>query len=276
MPPHSNPFYSKVMTGIEEACRRSGINLLFVTLPVDENNRPLETPPMLENYAADGLLLVGAFVDSIITAIGKRRLPPLVLVDGYSDTDSYDAVISDNFQGAYDAAAHLIHMGHREIGLLGGEANAYPSLQERCSGFRRALKDNGLSNGHWASFNVNRGKGYEQVTQLLQENSQITALFAVNDDVAVTALRAASDLGKKVPEDLSLVSYDDTYLVANANPPLSSMHVDTLSMGREAVHLLQLRLENPEATRMTLTIHPTLVERGSVSAGPQYSNRLNP
>lgn len=267
IPPQANPFYSKVIVGIEDACRRKGINLLFATLPVDENNRPVEVPQLLHNDMVDGLLMVGTYVDDTFS-LPNRRTPPIVLVDGYSDTGRYDTVVSDNFHAAYQAVEYLIEKGHRHIGLVGSDVNCYPSLQERRNGYLRALKENQIGEVFIANFNLNKSKGYQETVNLLTEHSKITALFCVNDDIASAALRAAQSLGKGVPEEISILGYDDTYIAANTHPALTTMHVDTVAMGRAAVHLLSLRLENPETARMTLTIHPWLVERESISRAP--------
>jgi LacI family transcriptional regulator len=80
------------------------------------------------------------------------------------------------------------------------------------------------------------------------------------------AFRAVKALGKQVPADISIIGYDDTYLALNTHPALTIMRVDRLAMGRAAMHLLALRLENPESARMSLTIHSTLVERESIAA----------
>ncbi len=267
LPPQSNPFYSKVIIGIEDVCRRNGINLLFATLPVDENNRPVEIPQLLYNDRIDGLLMVGAFVDETIISISGKHTPHIVLVDGYSNTESYDTVISDNFRAAYQAVEHLIQKGHRHIGLVGSETDGYPSLQERRNGYFRALKEYGISDGYIADFNININTthGYDDTVALLKENPQITALFCVNDEIGFSAIRAAQDQGLRVPEDISIIGYDDTYIAAKSRPALTTMRVDTIAMGRAAVQLLSLRLDNPESARMTLTIHPTLVERESVA-----------
>jgi DNA-binding LacI/PurR family transcriptional regulator len=265
-PPQANPFYSKIIVGIEDACRRAGINLLFGTLPVDLNNRIEEVPAMAYGGIAQGLLMVGTFVDETITSIPGRRIPPIVLVDGYSNTESYDAVVSDNFQAAFDAVEYLIKKGHRHIGMIGGEEDSYPSIKQRRNGYLRALKQNGIANSYLADFNIGYEKGFEQTTRLLGANPQITALFAANDEIAVNAMHAAQELGRRVPGDLSVVGYDDTYLAVNTSPKLTTVRVDTVAMGRAAVHLLQLRIENQGTARMTLTIHPVLVERDSVAA----------
>ncbi|MCE1252485.1 MAG: LacI family transcriptional regulator [Anaerolineae bacterium] len=266
--PQANPFYSKVIFGIEEACRRSGISLLFSMLPVDENNYPLEYPALLNGEDIDGLLMLGTFVDKTVLSVGGNRQVPVVLVDSYSDTQTFDTVVSDNFRAAYQAVDYLIKKGHHHIAIAGGKANAYPSLKDRRNGYLRALKENGIAEIYMADFNLNnenKDTGYEAVVNLLGNHAQITALFCVNDDAATTALRAAKALGRRVPEDLSIIGYDDTYLATSASPMLTTMHVDTVGMGRAAVQLLAFRLDNPEAARLTLTIHPYLVERDSVA-----------
>ncbi len=263
-PPQANPFYSQVLFGMEEACRRRGINLLFVTLPVDSHNCPVEIPQSLYSEDVNGLLMVGTFVDETITSLGGRRIPPVVLVDAYSDTESYDSVVSDNFRASYQAVEYLLQKGHRHIALVGSEPNSYPSLRDRRNGYLRALKEHGIGETYLADFNLYQQQGQAEIATLLKENPQITAVFGVNDLVAVSAMRVAQEMGLRVPQDLSVIGYDDTYLAINAVPHLTTMHVDTTAMGYAAVQLLALRLENPEAARMTLTIHPTLVERESV------------
>ncbi|MBI9050360.1 MAG: LacI family DNA-binding transcriptional regulator [Anaerolineaceae bacterium] len=263
--PSENPFYSRIIMGIEDSCRRNGISLLFATLPVDDQNHPVETPALLYNDSVDGVLMVGTFVDETVFSVSGKRTPPIVLVDAYSNTDSFDTVISDNFRAAYQEVEYLMSKGHRHIGLVGAEPNAYPSLRDRRNGYFRALKENDVPDTYVANFNINKTKGYAEVSALLKENPGITAIFCINDEVAVTAMRAAQDLGLKIPHDLSVVGYDDINLAKNAAPALTTMRVDTTAMGRAAVHLLSLRLDNPDIARMTLTVNPTLIERASVS-----------
>ena len=264
--PQANPFYSKVIMGIEDVCRRNGLNLLFATLPVDDNNRPVEIPKLLYNQNLDGLLMVGAFVDQTILSISGKRTPPIVLVDGYSDTESFDSVVSDNFKATYQAVEYLIQRGHHSIGLVGSDQHAYPSLKERRNGYLRALKENGINEVYISSFNINHSHGYQETTDLLKKFPHLSALICINDDVGSAAIRAAQEMGKRVPADLSIIGYDDTFISANTHPALTTLHVDTLAMGRAAVHLLTLRVDNPESARMTLVIHPWLVERESVSS----------
>lgn len=263
--PQMNPFYSRVMSGIESACRHMGASLLYAALPVDENNHPLGSLPLLEQGQVDGLLMVGAFVDRTIATILGSRAVPVVLVDAYSDSASYDAVVSDNFLASYQAVEYLIRKGHRHIGLVGSQADSYPSLRDRRHGCLRALKEAGLPNHYIANFNISHSQGIEETKSLLRTYPQLTALFGINDEVSVAALRAIQEMGRQTPQDISVISYDDTVLALHASPKLTTMHVDTDAMGRAAVQMLSFRIENPQAARMTLTIHPELVERESVA-----------
>jgi LacI family transcriptional regulator len=266
-PPYANPFYSRIIAGIDEVCRRNGINLLFATMPVDANNHPLEVPQILNSDGVDGLLMVGTFVDKTLLSISGRRTPPIVLVDSYSETDSYDSVVSDNFQAAYSLVEYLIRKGHTQIGMVGGRPDSYPSIRQRRNGYQRSLKDHGIRDLFLADCNVNESShGRDEAECLLRSNPQLTAVFGVNDDTAITVMSVAQSLGLQIPRDLSVVGYDDIYAAATCNPPLTTMRVDTVAMGRAAVHLLAMRLTNLDMARMTLTVHPTLVERQSVAA----------
>ena len=263
--PPANPFYSRIIHGVDEACKDLGLNLLFSMLPIDEDNRPQKVPHFIDSNMADGFLMVGAFLDETISSILNRWNVPIVLVDGYSDTESYDMVISDNFRAAYQAVEYLIKQGHKHIGLVGGEPDCYPSLRERRNGYFRAMKENDLKDIHSADFNINQQNAEEKVIKLLKENPGITALFAINDNIGVDCIHAAQNLGLKVPQDISVIGYDDTHLATSISPSLTTMHVDTVAMGQGAVHLVSMRLHRPEAARVTLVVHPALVERQSVS-----------
>jgi LacI family transcriptional regulator len=263
--PPANPFYSHIINGVDEACKGLGLNILFSMLPVDENNRPQKVPQFINSNMVDGFLMVGAFLDETVSSMLSKWNIPIVLVDGYSDTASYDMVISDNFHAAYQAVEYLIKLGHKHIGLLGGDEDCYPSLRERRNGYFRAMKESGLQKTYSADFNVNQPNFQETITKFIRDNSQVTALFALNDNIAVEAIRAAQSLGLNVPRDISVIGYDDTHLATSISPALTTMHVDTVAMGQGAVHLLSMRMHQPDAARVTLIVHPTLTERKSVA-----------
>jgi LacI family transcriptional regulator len=266
--PRANQFYSHVLAGIEMACRERQMNLLYATMTVDQDSYPLELPRILaRGDAADGLLLVGAFLNEALAQVIERRSMPAVLVDAYAISDDYDAVVSDNFKGAYQAVSHLIEHGHRHIGLVGSHPKAYPSLRERQGGYLQALGDHGISDHYLAECHVTDGdEVLEATTNLLRSNPQITAIFGVNDETALAVMEVAQDLGRQVPGDLSVIGFDDIDLASCVTPSLTTMQVDKVGMGRLAVHLLVNRASHPEASPVKAVVRPRLIERDSVCA----------
>jgi LacI family transcriptional regulator len=264
--PKTNHFYAPVVAGIEESCRRQQINLLYATVQVDADNHPLELPRMLLENDLDGMLLVGAFVDSTIERLMQRRATPMVLVDGYASENAYDSVVSDNFRGAYEAVSYLIARGHRHIGLIGSLPNAYPSIEERRRGYLLALHDHAIGAPYFADSHISIQEATAATTALLHTSPQITALFCCNDEMAITAMQVAQELGRRLPDDLSIIGFDNIDLAEHVTPGLTTMHVDKISMGRLAVQLLANRVEHPSASCVTAVLQPTLIERESVSA----------
>jgi LacI family transcriptional regulator len=264
--PQANKFYSHVVAGIETACRRRQVNLLYATMTVDEDSYPLELPRLLlEANSADGLLLVGAFLNEALIQLVEHRSTPIVLVDAYAPSDMYDTVVSDNFAGAFKAVTHLIEHGHRQIGLVGSHPDAYPSIQERERGYIQALEDHDISDHFVAEGHIIRAEEIaEATTDLLRSNPQITAIFAVNDEVAITTMDVARNLGRRLPDDLSIVGFDNIDLADCVSPALTTMHVDKLGMGRLAVQLLVNRIEHPESSPVRAVVRPRLVERSSI------------
>lgn len=266
--PQANKFYSHVVAGIEMACRRWHVNLLYATMTVDEDSYPLELPRVLvEENSVDGLLLVGAFLNEALIQIVDRRPTPIVLVDAYARSDVYDAVLSDNHKGAYQAVTYLIQKGHRHIGLVGGHLDAYPSLQERQDGYLQALQDNSITDHYLAECHVvNTKEVMEATVRLLRSSPQITAIFGVNDETALAVMEAAQELGRQIPDGLSVVGFDNVDLASGVTPSLTTMHVDKLGMGRLAVHVLVNRVNHPESSPVTAVVRTRLIERDSVCA----------
>lgn len=259
-----NHFYSYVVAGIEEECRRKRINLLYATLRVDENNMPVDLPMVLTEQEVEGLLLVGAFLDETLQRVLVAQSVPVVLVDAYSDF-SYDSVVSDNLKGAHNAITHLIQAGHRHIGIIGSRPNSYPSIRERRDGYLSALQAHGIQETYFGDCALDSDEAERAAHDLLQSHPHITALFGSNDDMAIAAMRSAQALGKRVPEDLSIIGFDDIDLAPHMQPALTTMRVDKVGMGRMAVQLLRNRSQHPDAERVTALIMPRLIERHSVA-----------
>jgi LacI family transcriptional regulator len=195
----------------------------------------------------------------------ERRSTPIVLVDAYADSDLYDAVMTDNTKGSHSAVTHLIQMGHHHIGFVGYHPHAYPSIRDRCTGYAQALQQHGIPERYLAECHITDGSGVTEATiDLLKANPQITALLGANDEVAFAAMEAVRSLGRRLPDDVSIVGFDNIDPAKSVTPALTTMHVDKIGMGRLAVQLLINRVENLDASPVTAVIRPYLVERKSV------------
>jgi LacI family transcriptional regulator len=264
--PQANPFYGPILNGIEALCRRHQINLLYGTLPVDQDNRPLEIPRMLGESDLDGVLLLGARVEGDVAELLERRATPTVLVDAYARSGGYDSVVSDNFGGAYQAVRHLLGQGHRHIALVGSLPDGYPSIDERRRGYVQALAEHAVMERYFADTHAYGAETGATVEELLRRYPQVTALFCSNDTIAIMAMRAARKAGRRLPEDLSIVGFDNIEMAEHLTPALTTMHIDKVSMGRLGMQILINRLEYPAASPITALIRPTLIVRQSVMA----------
>ncbi len=262
-PPEANRFYAPVIAGIEESCRSHNMDLMLATMPVDQHFYPLEVPRIVTDRTCDGLIVAAAHLSSATAEI-LRGAPPVVLVDAYSEDDLFDSVDTDNIGGARCAVEHLVAMGHREIAVLGTEPQAFPSILQRRRGYEQVIAEAGLIPHFIDTLYWKAEKAAAAGLEYLQANPGITAVFCANDAVAVALLQAARQAGIAIPDQVSVVGFDDIDLAAFVSPALTTMAVDKVGMGRIAVTLLSHRLDvDKECVTQTL-IKPQLVERESV------------
>lgn len=264
----ANDFYAPVLAGIEAVCRQQQINLMYSNLPVNLDNQPLELPLLLNNEQIDGFLLVGMCIDANTMSLIKSQNLPVVLVDAYASGNEFDAVVSGNFEGAVQAVTYLIKQGHQEIAVVGSEVEAYPSIAERRAGYQKAIIDHQLPL-HFIDSPLLPEPAAEATLEYLANHEKVTAVFSCNDQVAVGVMKALTAAGRKIPEDISIIGFDNIPLAQHITPALTTMRVDKGSMGRMAAQLLIHRIDYPAASKIWTVIQPQLLERQSVSAVPQ-------
>lgn len=274
--PSVNPFYSEVITGIETTARAQRMNLLYATLPVDQANRPYEIPKHLLDQPLAGVLLIGSFSAETVAAIADVRSTPTVLVDAPAQPSMHDAVVSNNESGAYDAVRYLIDHGHRHIALVGTDLDADPNFSQRRNGYLRALHDHGLSPTLITTDRTGMHAVREATTSVLRDQPEITALFGANDASAIEGIRGAEQAQRHVPADLSVIGFDDIALAGQIAPKLTTMAVDRITMGRQAVQMLQHRLAWPGACRLMTVLRPELQVRDSVASVSHHDDVADP
>lgn len=259
----ANRFYNPVIAGIEESCRTHHMDLMLVAMPVDRHYYPTEVPRIVTDRTCDGLIVVGAHL-SQATAEILRAAPAAMLVDAYAEDDDFDSVATDNVGGARTAVEHLVLRGHREIAILGTELQAFPSILQRRRGYEQVIAESGLKPRYIDTPYWPPDAAAMMGVQYLRSHSEITAVFCANDAVAVALLQASRQAGISVPDQVSVVGFDDIDLASFVSPALTTMAVDKVGMGRIAVALLAYRLEfGKECVTQTL-VRSRLVERQSV------------
>ena len=260
--PNINPFYSWVLAGIESAARAREMNLLYATLTTDDDNRHVDLPSHLLQQAPDGVLLVGAFLPETVRAITAARSGPIVLVDAAAGAPGLDAVVTDNHGGAVDAVAHLAGLGHRDIVFLGPPEGINPNFDQRRAGYRSVLAAHGLGP---MEGRILRNDLDEAIADVRERFPAATAVFAANDRFASGTIAALERRGLRVPDDVSVMGFDNVDPGAGAVSTLTTMAVDKGSLGRLAVEALRYRLAWPEASEVTTSLRPRLTHRSSVA-----------
>jgi LacI family transcriptional regulator len=200
---------------------------------------------------------------------------PLVLVDNYLNDVPAASIVPDNEWGGYKAYQHLVHLGHRRIALIEGPPK-YRTLTDRRWGALRAAEESGVPiPPEYRQPSISSGfpnKGYREMKQLLALREPPTAVFAASDRAALGAMDAIKEVGLRVPEDISLIGFDDLGQAEHALPPLTTVHYAREQMGRLAMNHLLARIDGKTEEPVRTCVHTELVVRAS-TAPPEKSRR---
>jgi LacI family transcriptional regulator len=242
VPDISNPFFPLVVRGAEDAAQAHGYNILLSNSD-DRQDREEQCLEVLLSKRVDGILLTKAphdFSPSLRHLIDDVKVPFVLLMRTYPSLTK-DAVISDDYKGAYEAVCQLARAGHRRIGLLGGPLSV-SNGRERWKGFRDALEANGLSYDPElvieGDYRVE--SGYRGGHALLSRSPD--GLYVANYLMTVGLLRAAEEMGMRCPEDFGLVSFDDYPWLAIFRPRLTTVELPKYRIGYEATEMLLERI----------------------------------
>ncbi len=256
-----NPFYSRVLEGIEGELALHNYNLVLNLLP---NKADIPLPNMIKEKKVDGVILVGVFSKNFIEKMRKIE-GPVVLIDPKIYVENITQVLIDNEHGAFTATQYLIQQGHRRIGFISGQLERL-SFYQRLTGYKKALEYHNIP---FEKSLVQAGyleEGYGHTKKLLELSQPPTAIFSANDINAIYGYRAVKEAGLQIPEDLSMIGFDDIELAKMASPQLTTIRVYKEEMGSIAVRLLLQQLQG-ELMKPVTTIVPTkLIERNSVKS----------
>jgi DNA-binding LacI/PurR family transcriptional regulator len=263
VPFFTNPFYSRVIEGMEIEVMRHNYNLLLTVVPAENINGDLPVPKMVREKNVDGLCLVGEIPESFLREVTQRGIPTVV-VDYYSEQVPGHYVVSDNVRGATLAVEHLVGLGHRQIAFMTDKRNDF-SFEERQRAFNSAMSKAGLQAAPVFEIEIVGSNAAQQVDDYLKSQACPTALFCCNDVHAQLVLKESEKLGIRVPGQLSVVGFDDIDESALSSPPLTTLHVEKQEMGSKAIQVVMDLIAHPEAVTKRVETPVHLVLRGSTA-----------
>ena len=271
-----NPFYAELCAGVADQTDQAGYGLLFVS--------PLHGSLVraVGRATVDGFVAVGLSEDHPEVEQIRHAGLPMVLVDGAA-LPEHASVDSNDEVGARAAARHLLGLGHREFIVIGVEPSSTPGLVEdsagptetvawrRLTGYRQGLELGGvrLRGDHVVVGPGSFDGGVAALHRVWEDGLRPTAVLAMSDVMAIGVMWAARELGLRVPEDLSVVGFDDLDAALQSSPPLTTVHQPIREKGEEAVRLLLRMIASPDANRPEhKTLETRLIIRGSTAHAP--------
>ncbi len=283
LPDVHNPHFWQTADGVEQVLRPAGYHLLLSSADLNpEYGKDIFTD--LSRRRMDGLILIGSSLyqseeaQRVLARLLKRRFP----IAKIGEHPSIDCVASDYAAATRQALAYLLSLGHRRIGLIYGvrapgdsSASVDPAVdfasgRDRLLPYQECLRDAGLAidPALIVTCGTTIEDGYQAARRLLGMPTRPTALLAINDLLAIGALRAAADMGLRVPADVSLVGYDDIPLASYLTPRLTTSSKDMVRVGREVARMLLSRIHDPEQPHQRIDIQATFIIRESTGPAP--------
>ena len=263
LPDSANPFFAEISRSIEDEAFKKGYSVFLCNTELD-TERELFYVDVLSKKQVDGIIFVAAGDQADSLDYLRQRNMPVVMIDRDLPNVEVDAVLTDHRLGGYLATRHLLELGHTRIACIAGPSSITPSA-ERITGYRNALAEAGLA----AQENlILRGdyhaqSGMEMTHTILKMDPRPSAIFAMNDLMALGALRAAAEEGCSVPGDLAVVGYDDLELAHFTNPPLTTIAQPKKEIGAQAISLLVDRMSSRDRSPRRIVLPPELIVRRS-------------
>lgn len=256
-----NPFYGTFLSAVELEARRAGYQLIL-----SGTNPGQSYIDIAKSRTLDGVIILGAYPSDDEAEYKKYKIPA-VLVDCYGSGDSFFySVRTDDRLGGYLATKYLIEQGHHRIAIVTGELKAHGVNSERYQGYLDALCEAGLTPAHDDVFEglVGYDHGLEVAEELARTRRDITALFASADITAIGLINGLHAAGLRVPEDVSVIGFDDVEYAKMCYPGLTTMRQNIMEKGRQAARLMIEAVQDHSLPREERIIPMELIERGTV------------
>ena len=260
----SEPFYTKIFLGTEFQARENEYYILLTTIP-SKNGSANYIPRFVLEKNVDGIVLAGKVPQNFLEKLITFNIP-LVFIDYLPSQGKFPAVMIDNFDGGYRATHHLIQCNHTKIAFIAGDIT-HPSISERYQGYKAAHENSKIPvDNKWVVIDElypSRESGYSATQKLTNFSKDFTAIFACNDAMAIGALQFLKEHDVRVPEEISIIGFDDVEADLSIDPPLTTMAVPKVDMGIEAIKLMLDMLINKSTLPRKVLMPAKLIVRKS-------------
>jgi len=265
---YQQPFFRELIQYIEERCRAGGYSLLFASVDMSAFDDGIRT--IADEKRTDGVILLGTnLTKAMLAQVADRLNAPLVVLDTYFETLPIPFIQINNVMGAYQAGQHLCELGHRDIGYIASDIRIR-NFDDRRVGFVQALQENGrdLSPDHVFSVAPTILSSQDELKKQLSAYRETqrklpTAFFCECDYIAISAIKSLIELGYRVPEDVSVVGFDNITEALIVSPELTTVHVEKETMARLAVNMLIESIESDSPVGSKAIVDTQFIVRGS-------------
>ncbi|MFC3120604.1 LacI family DNA-binding transcriptional regulator [Agaribacter flavus] len=265
----TNPFFSRIVQGVEEEAQKLGYSVLLGDTN-DDINRERVYAEMVLNNRADGLIQL----DHLFPFADKdkeiaKTVPMVSVCDAIDGDYAYPYITIDNFAASRDVAKHLISLGHTKIGAIAGRDDSHVT-SDRLGGLMRVMQEHSIPfNQDWfMRGGYTKQCGKESMEKLLALADRPTAVYCFSDEIAIGAIKAIKNHGLRIPEDISIVGFDNVDICEYMDPSLTTVDQPAVDMGRRAMQIL-FQLINGEPIQSITEYKPyTLLVRDSTGPVP--------
>ena len=263
VPNIENPFYGKVANYLSSVANSFNYNLLLINIKCIDENKDEVLIDLLNNRV-NGLIYASSYRSLEIAHLAQDKGIPVVVLDREITTDKITSVSVNNNYGAFIATEHLIKLGHKNIAYIGASENMEISTKRK-TGYIRALEANNISvdERQICYGNYTMQSGFECAEMLLKDNQEITAVLAVNDLMAIGVINYLHKSGRRVPEDVSVLGFDNIELAGSITPSLTTVEYPIERMSEVVIELLLRQINDGGNSVEALTLFPKLVVRES-------------
>lgn len=263
-PSVSSSFSSEILCGIEDYAHDENYSVV-VCNTAEDGKRTMKYLQVLREKQVDGIIFSSAVMEEEYYDALRMMDVPVVMVATHSEHESLPYVKVDDWKAAYDATDYLIKQGHREIAMMGGNEGDRIAGKPRIEGFKQALIDHGIPVRQERIFDggFQFGQGCRAAEELLDTVPEVTAVFAAADEMAIALISVAAKRGISVPEQISVIGYDNLKLAEMSNPPLTTIAQPLYDMGKIATEKLVQMIHSKKTVSSHIVNH-RVIERNTV------------